>query len=143
MSLTIRGSLTTRGGVTIGVNSAGPTPDPGVNNVVGYNEMPPPVIPSNQLEDGSATVNGSVGFTINNDGATGVAFLACTASNILWFDTNYTVVPGTYTCTWGPGSTVASSPVYVQQLPSYGALVFFIGGQVGAATYNYPFTFSV
>lgn len=120
------------------------TYEAGVNNVTGYNEMNPPIIPGQQLEDGTATINGSTGFTINNDGATGVAIPGCSVSNQSWFNSNFTI-NNTYTCTWGPGSTVASSPVYVVALPGgFGqSFVFFIQGQTGAATYNYPFTFSV
>ena len=119
---------------------------PGVNNVTGYSQMNGPVIPGNQLEDGTATVNGSTGFTINDDTATGIAIPGITASNQAWFAANYPTVPGFYNVTWGPGSTVASSSINVVQVPSSwpgGPLVFFVQGQSGAATYNYPFTFSV
>lgn len=118
----------------------------GVDNVVGYSQMNPPVVPGSQLEDSSATINGSTGFTINDDGSTGIAIPGLTASNVNWFIANYPTVPGTYTCTWGPGSTVASSSINVVQVPSSwpgGDLVFFVQGQTGAATYNYPFTFGV
>ena len=142
--ITITGSVTINQGVTIG----GVPPSPSGDNVIGYNEMSPPVIAGNQLQDGSATINGSTGFTINNPSTTGVAVPACTSNNITWFNSNYTVVPGLYNCTWGPGSTVASSSIQVVQLANPNAfppdpLVFFIQGQTGAATYNYPFTFSV
>ena len=129
-------------GPGISIGSGGGGGNPGVNNVVGYSEMPPPVTAGGTLEDPTATVNGSTGFTINDDSYTGIAISGLTASNQNWFTTNYTVVPGTYTCTWGPGSTVASSPINVIQL-SGTTIVFFVQGQSGAATYNYPFTFSV
>jgi len=119
---------------------------PGVDNVTGYSQMNGPVIPGNQLEDNTATVNGSTGFTINDDTATGIAIPGITASNQAWFAANYPTVPGFYNVTWGPGSTVASSSINVVQVPSSwpgGPLVFFVQGQSGAATYNYPFTFSV
>lgn len=134
--LTIGSGITIGGGISVGASGYGPT---GVNNVTGYPEMAPPIIPSNQLEDGGATINGSTGFTINNDTATGVAISALSASNQIWFAANYST--GTHTCTWGPGSTVSSSTINVTQ-NSGGILVFFIQGQTGAATYNYPFTFS-
>lgn len=121
-----------------GVGGGGPT---GTNNVVGYTEMPPPVIAGNQLEDPTATINGPVGFTINDDTKTGVAIGELSASNDAWFSANYTSVPGFYTCTWGPGSTVASSTINVVNISEQ--LVFYIVGQSGPATYNYPFTFSV
>lgn len=117
-------------------------PAPSGDSVIGYAEMGPPIIPGNQLEDGTATINGTTGFTINDDDATGVAPPALTANNVSWFTTNYTVIPGNYTCTWGPGSTVASSTINVISL-SGTQIVFFIQGQSGPATYNYPFTFSV
>lgn len=121
-----------------------PTPVPGVDNVTGYTQMQPPIIPGNQLEDSTATINGSTGFTINDDGATGIAIGGLTASNTTWFAANYTT-GNYYNVTWGPGSTVASSSIYVTQVPGGwpGSLVFFVQGQTGAATYNYPFTFSV
>lgn len=120
------------------------TYEAGVNNVTGYNEMNPPVVAGQQLEDSTATINGTTGFTINNSSQTGVAITGCTVNNQNWFNANFTA-GNTYTCTWGPGSTVASSSILVTNLPNgFGQpLVFFIQGQTGAATYNYPFTFSV
>ncbi len=112
----------------------------GVDNVVGYSQMPGPVTAGGTLEDPTATINGSTGFTINDDTKTGIAITGLTASNNAWFAANYPTVPGTYTCTWGPGSTVASSSIFVVQLTSPG-LVFYVQGQSGPATYNYPFTF--
>jgi len=134
----VEGGINIGNGISIGENGYGPI---GVNNVTQYAEMAPPVIPGNQLEDGGATVNGSTGFTINNDSATGVAIVNLSPSNQAWFATNYPSVPSTHICTWGPGSTVPSSIIYVTQNSS-GVLTFFIQGQTGPATYNYPFTFS-
>ena len=131
----IEGGITIETGITIGSGSGGGTP--GVNNVVGYNEMPPPIVAGVGLEDPTATVNGSVGFTINNDANTGVAIQALSVSNQVFFST-YGV--GVKTVTWGPGSTVASSSVNVIQ-NSGSLLVMLILGQSGPATYNYPFTF--
>jgi len=140
------GTSSLTGATSSFTNSVTPIPGgtPGVDNVIGYSEMPPPVIAGNQLEDSTATVNGSTGFTINDDQSTGLAISGCTVSNQNWINANFTVGQ-TYTCTWGAGSTVASSPVLVNNLPNgFGQpFVFFIGGQTGAATYNYPFTFSV
>lgn len=138
MSITLANGITLGAGVTLGAGGAGPVP--GINNVTGYSEMAPPVIPSSQLQDPTATVNGSVGFTINDDSNTGVAIIALTISNQNWLANNFVTVPGTYTCSWGPGSTVASSSIFVVQTSP--DLVFFIQGQSGPATYNYPFTFS-
>lgn len=114
---------------------------PGVNNVTGYAEMNPPVIAGTQTEDPTATINGSTGFTINDPTKTGIAINALSASNQAFFATYGT---GTKTCTWGAGSTVASSTINVVTNNPYGfpQLVFFVVGQSGAATYNYPFTFS-
>ena len=139
MAIVIEGGISIGPGITIG-GTGGGGGTPGVDNVTGYSEMNPPIIPGNQLEDGTATINGSTGFTINDDGATGIAIGGLTVSNQNWFNANYTT-GNYYTCTWGPGSTVASSSIYVTQVS--GALVFFVQGQTGAATYNYPFTFSV
>lgn len=135
MPIVVQNGITIGNGISIGAGGGGGTP--GVDNVFGYLEMDPPIIPGNQLEDGSATINGSVGFTINDDSLTGVAVTAMTLSNDNWITTNYPG-PGTYTCTWGPGSTVASSSINVVSLS--GPFVFYIQGQSGPATYNYPFT---
>jgi hypothetical protein len=114
----------------------------GIDNVTGYDQMPGPVttgIFNNNLQDETATINDPVGFTINDDQATGVAILNLSASNQAFFD-NYGT--GFHTCTWGPGSTEASSTINVQVSGGGATLVFVILGQTGPATYNYPFTFS-
>jgi hypothetical protein len=138
MSITIASGIQVGPGIALGGGSGG---TPGVNNIVGYSEMPPPVTPLGTLEDPTATVNSPTGFTINDDTKTGIAISGLTASNQAWFAANYLTVPGTYTCTWGPGSTVPSSSINVGQLTG-SVLVFRVIGQSGAATYNYPFTFS-
>jgi hypothetical protein len=113
----------------------------GVDNVVGYDEMPPPVTAGGTLEDLTATINSPTGFTINNAAQTGIAIIGLTDSNKAFFATYGT---GTKTVTWGAGSTVASSTINVVTNNPSGIpqLVFFVQGQSGAATYNYPFTFS-
>ena len=147
MAIVVEGGINIGPGITLGDGSGpGPSPSPGVDNIVGYSEMGPPVVAGSQLEDNTATINGSTGFTINDDTKTGIAVPGLTSSNVTWFAANYTVVPGTYNVTWGPGSTVASSTIQVVTVPTTwpgGNLVFFVQGQTGAATYNYPFTFSV
>jgi hypothetical protein len=142
MALTVGPGIQVGPGIALGGTGGGGTP--GVNNIVGYDEMPPPVTAGGTLEDSTATINSPTGFTINNAGATGIAINGLTASNQAWFAANYLTVPGTYTCTWGPGSTVASSTInVVTNNPSgFPQLVFFVQGQSGSATYNYPFTFS-
>ena len=124
-------------GWSIGSGSGGGG-TPGVNNVTGYTEMPPPVTAGGDLEDPTATINSPTGFTINDNTKTGIAITALSASNQTFFATYGT---GTKTVTWGAGSTVASSTINVTY-NSGASLVFFVQGQTGAATYNYPFTFS-
>lgn len=142
MTIILGNGIKLGAGIALGAGAPGPAPSG--DNVTGYAEMSPPVVSGQQLQDGTATINGSTGFTINDDTLTGVAISGLTANNVSWFSSNYPS-PGLYTCTWGPGSTVASSTIQVVQIPNTwpGMLVFFIQGQTGAATYNYPFTFGV
>ena len=136
----IGGGIAVGGGINIGAAGGGGGGG-GTTNIVGYAEMPPPVVAGVALEDPTATVNSPTGFTINDDTKTGIAIRGLTASNQAFFTTYGT---GTKTCTWGPGSTVASSTIVVVTNNPSGnpQLVFDIQGQTGAATYNYPFTFS-
>ena len=60
-------------GAGIGLGAGISPPPPGANTVIGYSEMDPPVVASEQLQDATATVNGSIGFTINNASQTGIA----------------------------------------------------------------------
>jgi hypothetical protein len=94
-----------------------------------------------QLQDATATLNGTTGFTINNPAQTGVAipYGNMTGSNQTFFSTYGPL--GTKTVTWGPGSSVASSSVTLNNNPG-SILVFFIQGAMGPATYNFPFTFN-
>ena len=135
MAIVFENGINIGPGIDIGNTGGGA---PGVNNIVGYTEMPPPVTAGGDLQDLTATINGSTGFTINNDAATGIAITALSVSNQTFFSTYGT---GTKTCTWGPGSTVASSTINVVT-NSGPTIVFSIVGQIGSATYNYPFTFS-
>ena len=139
MAITIKGGIEIGGNINIGEGSS--PPPPSGNNVVGYTEMPPPVTAGGTLEDPSATINSPTGFTINDPTKTGIAINGLSANNQTFFATYGT---GTKTCTWGAGSTVASSTISVVTNNSGGSpqLVFFVQGQSGAATYNYPFTFS-
>jgi len=138
--INLLGGMQFEGGSTMsGDGSGGGTA--GIDNVIGYSEMPPPVTPIGTLEDGTATINSPIGFTINDDTRTGIAIQGLTASNEAWFAANYLTVPGTYTCTWGAGSTVASSSITVGQVTG-SIIVFNVLGQSGPATYNYPFTFN-
>jgi hypothetical protein len=146
MAIVIEGGIDVGAGIDIGDGGApGPGPSPGADNVIGYSEMPPPVTAGGDVEDTTATINSPTGFTINDDTKTGIAISALTASNVTWFAANFTVIPGTYYVTWGPGSTVASSSITVVTVPSSwpgGPFTFFVQGQTGPATYNYPFTFT-
>lgn len=137
--LTVGPGIQIGSGIALGNGSGGGTP--GVNNVVGYAEMPPPVVPGNTLEDPTATINSPTGFTINDPSRTGIAITGLSVSNKAFFTTYGT---GTKTVTWGAGSTVASSTINVvtNNPNGFPQLVFFVQGQSGAATYNYPFTFS-
>jgi hypothetical protein len=136
MAIVIEGGISIGPGIDIGGTGGGGSA--GVNNVTGYAEMNPPVIAGQQTEDPTATINGTTGFTINDDTKTGIAINALSVSNQAWFATYGT---GTKTCTWGAGSTVASSTIQV--VTNVGSqLVFYVQGQTGTATYNYPFTFS-
>jgi hypothetical protein len=139
MPIVVENGIIIGNGITI---AGGASPSPGVDNVVGYNQMPPPVIPGTNTEDPTATVNGSTGFTINDDSLTGVTFSAITASNHAWFVANYPTIAGTYTCTFGPGSTIPSSTIFVYSLTAT-QIQFLVQGQVGPATYNFPFTFGL
>jgi hypothetical protein len=141
MTVAIGAGVSIGAGWAIGSGSGGGGGTPGVNNVIGYAEMPPPVLPGGTLEDPSATINSPIGFTINDDTKTGIAIMGLSVSNRAWFATYGT---GTKTVTWSPGSSVASSTINVVVNDPGGSpqLVFFVLGQTGAATYNYPFTFS-
>lgn len=140
MSITIASGIQVGPGIALGGGSGGGTP--GVDNVTGYTEMVNPI--QNSFEDPTTTINGTIGFTINDSTKTGIAMNQLTISNKAFFTTYGT---GTKTITWGAGSTVASSTINVTiNNPGAGVgqpqLIFFIQGQTGAATYNYPFTFS-
>ena len=141
MPIVVESGITVGSGITIGAGGAGPGPS-GTDNVVGYTEMPPPVTPGGTLEDPTATINSPTGFTINNDLQTGIAITGLTVSNQNWFNANYPTVPAVHTVTWGPGSTVPSSSINVVSLAG-AQIVFYVQGQSGPATYNYPFTFGV
>ena len=137
MPIVVENGITIGQGISIGAGGGGGG-TAGVDNVIGYLEFSPPITPGSQTEDPTATVNGTTGITINNASVTGLAFPGITVSNQNWLANNFTTVPGTYTCSWGPGSTVASSSINVVQISPQ--LVFYIQGQSGAATYNYPYT---
>ena len=136
--ITFGPGITIGAGITIGGGSGTNYGTAGIDGSVGYIEIVGPVIPNQQIEDITATVNDPIGFTINNDTATGVAIPNLSTSNKAFF-ANYGT--GIKTVYWGSGSTVSSSLVnLVTNNPSH--LIFYIQGQTGPATYNYPFTFN-
>ena len=131
--ITIGPGITLGAGVSVGPPGHGGTA--GVNGTLGYAQMGGAVVPGFQLEDGSATVNNPVGFTINDGFATGVAMPSMTPSNIAFFSTYGT---GNKTVYFGPGSSSASGTVYLDNVN--GSIITFFMPSVG--TYNYPFTFA-
>lgn len=145
-SVIVQNGVKITNGVTISNGSSTPPTSSG-SGVITYTDMGPPIIPGNQLEDNTATINGSTGFTINIDMATGVAISNLSASNQTFFNN---LGLGTHNITFGAGSTVASSTVQIVNTPNGAGgggpggsfLVFFIQGQTGPATYNFPFTIS-
>ena len=132
MAIEIGGGINVGGQITIGGGA------PIVGGTITYAQMDPPVVAGYQLEDSTATVNGSVGFTINNGTATGVAVVNLTPSNITFFDNQGT---GFFTASFGPGSSYASASVNI--VATSGPLIFFIDpGLSYPATFNYPFIIS-
>ena len=118
----------------------------GSNGVILYADMNPPIIPGAQLQDSTATVNGATGFTINNGLDTGIAVMSLSAGNQTYFNN---LGLGTYTATFGAGSTYATAPVTIVTLPNGtggggpggASLVFFIDQNVSyPATFNFPIT---
>jgi len=127
---TITGGLKITGGLRIANLPIG---------TINYLEMDPPIIPGDQLEDGTATINEPVGFTINDSGATGVAITNLTNDNNTYFSNLGT---GYFTATFGPGSTHASAQVEITHA-SGGYLVFYIDSGVSYPfTVNFPITIS-
>lgn len=126
-------------GIRVGAASSG-----GCSSSCGaitYSQMNPPIIPGNQLEDGSATILGSTGFTINCSRNTGVAVCGLTSPNITYYSGLGT---GSYTAHLGSGSSSATVPVDIANAPGSGNnnLVFFFSGAVGyyPLTVHYPIT---
>jgi hypothetical protein len=118
-------------GINIGAEVA-----PITGGTVTYLEMDPPVIPGNQLEDSTATVNDPIGFTINDSGATGVAVANLTPSNQTFFNNQGL---GFFAASFGPGSTHATATVNITQTGSY--IIFYIDPALSyPATFNYPIT---
>lgn len=129
------------GGSTIGAGTA----SGGGSGTITYAEFNPPIIPGTQLEDGTATINGSIGFTINDSGATGIAVPNLSPSNATFFSTQGT---GTFTATFGAGSTHTTASVNIVSTdgggPGHpGGIVFYIDDTLSyPAIFNFPITIS-
>ena len=143
--LTLGPGWTVGSGWTIGPQGGGGGGIAGIDGAVGYDQMPGPVVAGSQIEDGTATVNNPIGFTINSPvessgpptTGTGVAVGNLSASNQTFFLGYGT---GTKTVVFGPGSTYPSASVNL--VNNSGSLVFFIDPTLTyPATFNYPFTF--
>jgi len=128
------------------INDTSVTPPSGVDNITGYAQMTssPPLNHPEDFSHTNYTTNEPTGFTFTSPGSPGNGFAVSnlSLSNTAWFDTH----PTPTTITWGPGSTVASSSITVDYYgpgPNPGkTIVVSIIGQVGSATYNFPFTWS-
>jgi hypothetical protein len=139
-----QGPIQVDAGISIG---AGITLFGGPYGVVNYDEMPPPVIAGNSVEDSTATINGSIGFTINNPdpgsgGGTAIIVFGLTGDN-LTFCSNLT--PGEYyVVRFGEGSTHFTLVCQVTSVPVIGDpgsfLLFYLDPAVSyPAICNYPF----
>jgi hypothetical protein len=126
---TITGGITINGGFTLGASSG--SYSSGSNGAIGYTEFNPPFTAYYQLEDGTATFQEPVGFTINDSTATGIAVSALTPANQTYYENLGT---GTFTATFGAGSTHHTASVDVVSTPSTGGLIFFVDPGV-----SYPF----
>jgi len=129
MTIQIGGSINVGGAINIGSGLL-------TGASITYLELAPPVVAGVQVQDGTATVNGSVGFTINNGALTGLAVGNLTPSNQTFFNNQGT---GFFTATFGAGSTYPTSTVEITQT-SGPMILFFDPGLSYPATFNYPFT---
>ena len=129
--LKIEGGITVGGGINVGPGSL-----PITGGTITYTQMNPPVIAGNQTEDGSATINDPIGFTINNGGATGVAVPTLSAPNQTFFANQGT---GYYAASFGPGSTYSTATVQITYIGGSNLVFFIDPGLSYPATFNYPF----
>ena len=135
--------IVTSGSITVNDTSLTAS---GVDNITGYAQMTssPPLNYPEDFSHTNYTTNEPTGFTFTSPGSpsNGFAVSNLSLSNTAWFDTH----PTPTTITWGPGSTVASSSITVDYYgpgPNPGkSIAVSIIGQVGSATYNFPFTWS-
>jgi len=128
-------------GITFGPGiSVGSIPPSGGG--ITYAEMAPPIVPGQQLEDTSATVNAPTGFTINltppeNPGNTGIAVTALSVDNQTYYNNLGT---GYFTATYGPGSTYTTSSVQITNITGSNMTFFIDPGLTYPATFNFPIT---
>jgi hypothetical protein len=128
MTIQIGGSINVGGAINIGSGLS-------TGGSITYLELAPPVVPGVQLQDGTATVNGSVGFTINNGALTGLSVSNLTPANQSYFTDQGT---GFFTASLGAGSTYPTITVQITQT-SGPMVLFFDPGVSYPATFNYPF----
>jgi hypothetical protein len=128
MTIQIGGSINVGGAINIGSGLS-------TGGSITYIELAPPVVPGVQLQDGTATVNGSVGFTINNGALTGLSVSNLTPANQSYFTDQGT---GFFTASLGAGSTYPTITVQITQT-SGPMVLFFDPGVSYPATFNYPF----
>jgi hypothetical protein len=131
MTIQIGGSINVGGAINIGSGAL-------TGATITYPELAPPVVPGIQLQDGNATVNGSVGFTINNGAFTGLSVSNLTPANQSYF-TDQGI--GFFTASLGAGSTYPTITIEITQT-SGPMVLFFDPGESYPATFNYPFTIS-
>ena len=110
-----------------------------------YSQMAP-IVPGSALQDTTATVNGTTGFTINDPTSgpttgTGVAVTNLTPGNVNFFN-NLGPSPFLVTFSLGAGSSYTNVLAQVTAIPSDGGLVFFFDDTLTyPATFNFPFTY--
>ena len=117
----------------------------GSGGSISYAEMGTPFSGS-QLQDTTAIVNGTTGFTINDSALTGVAVTNLSAGNQTIFN-NLGI--GMHTATLGAGSTYTTVSVNITYVPNSGGggppggmIFFFDQGVSYPATFNFPITIS-
>jgi len=142
--LTLHKGLTLGSGITFGAGTGGG--GGGSGGILSYAEMGAPFAAGRQLQDTSATINGTTGFTINNSSFTGVAVTNLSAGNQTIFNNLGT---GMHTATLGAGSTHTTVSVNITYVPNSGGggppggmIFFFDQGVSYPATFNFPITIS-
>jgi hypothetical protein len=145
MTIQITGGVTFTGGSKIDMSVGGDMGD----GIITYSQMAP-IVPGSALQDTTATVNGTTGFTINSPTAgpttgTGVAVTNLTPGNVNFFN-NLGPSPFLVTFSLGAGSSYTNVLAQVTAIPSdigYDSnLIFFFDDTLTyPATFNFPFTY--